>query len=117
MGVKEFRVKRIPKPVLKIGNNGTGATVGKSDLTAVAQLRAVMEDFDFQLPALKINSFNFNVQGSGQLDIQGTGNRLTPDMISRINNARRGQKVYITDVTVKTPDGQTHTLDATFRLK
>src|SRR5574344_190769 len=117
MGAKELRIKRIPKPVLKVGNFKTGDVVGKAELTAVGQLRAVMEDFDFQIPALRISSFTFNVQGSGQLDITGNGNRLTPEMINRIQNARRGQKVYITDVTVKTPDGQTHTLDATFRLK
>lgn len=117
MGVKEFRGKFIPVPQLKVGTLGSGSSVTKAELTANGQLRAVLPDFDFQLPPLKITSFNFNVQGSGQLDIQGTGNRLTPDMQSRINNARRGQKVYITDVVVKTPDGRTHTLDCTFRLK
>lgn len=117
MGTKELRVKKIPKPVLKVGNFKTGDNVTKAELTSTGTLRAVMEDFDFQIPALKISSFTFNVQGSGALDITGNGNRLTPEMISRINNARRGQKVYITDVTVKTPDGATHTLDATFRLK
>ncbi|MDO4217336.1 MAG: GldM family protein [Bacteroidales bacterium] len=117
MGTKELRVKKIPKPVLKVGNFKTGDNVTKAELSATGQLRAVMEDFDFQIPALRISSFTFNVQGSGALDITANGSRLTPEMISRINNARRGQKVYITDVTVKTPDGATHTLDATFRLK
>lgn len=117
MGTQEIRVKKIPKPVLKVGNFKTGDNVTKGELTSVGTIRAVMEDFDFQIPALKISSFTFNVQGSGALDITANGNRLTPEMISRINNARRGQKVYITDVTVKTPDGATHTLDATFRLK
>lgn len=116
MGVKDFRVKFIPAPVLQIGKYKTGDRMTKGELTANPTLRAVLPDFDFQLPKLNITSFSFNVQGSGQLDIQGTGNRLTPDMISRINNARRGQKVYITDVTVKTPDGRTHTLDCTLRL-
>ena len=91
--------------------------MSKAEITANPVLRASMEDFDFQIPALKINTFTFNVQGSGALDLNGTGNRLTPEMISRINNAKRGQKVYITDVTVKTPDGATHSLDCTLRLK
>lgn len=117
MGTKEFRVKRIPKPVLKAGTYKTGDVVAKNELIALGAVRVMMEDFDFKIPPLKITTFNFNVQGSGQIDIQGQGGRLTPDMISRIKNARRGQKVYITDVTVKTPDGQTHTIDASFRLK
>ena len=91
--------------------------MSKAEITANPVLRASMEDFDFQIPALKINTFTFNVQGSGALDLNGTGNRLTPEMISRINNAKRGQKIYITDVTVKTPDGATHSLDCTLRLK
>ncbi|MBP5516273.1 MAG: gliding motility protein GldM [Bacteroidales bacterium] len=117
IGTKEIRVKRIPKPSLRMGNFKTGDQVSKAEVTANPVLRAAMEDFDFQIPAPKINSFVFNVQGSGALDINGTGNRLTADMLNRINNARRGQKIYITDVTVKTPDGQTHTLDCTLRLK
>ena len=117
MGTKELRVKKIPKPVLKIGSFKSGDQVAKAELTANPVLRASMEDFDFQIPALKINTFTFNVQGSGALDLNGTGNRLTPEMISRINNSKRGQKIYITDVTVKTPDGATHTLDCTLRLK
>ena len=117
MGSKEIRIKRIPKPSLRIGSFKSGDQVSKQEITANPVLRAAMEDFDFQIPALKINTFTFNVQGSGALDLNGTGNRLTPEMISRINNAKRGQKIYITDVTVKTPDGATHSLDCTLRLK
>lgn len=117
MGSKEIRVKRIPKPALRVGSFKSGDQVSKAEIGANPVLRVSMEDFDFQIPALKINSFVFNVQSSGALDINGTGNRLTPEMISRINNAKRGQKIYITDVTVKTPDGQTHSLDCTLRLK
>ena len=117
MGSKEIRIKRIPKPSLRIGSFKSGDQASKTEITANPVLRASMEDFDFQIPALKINSFVFNVQGSGALDLNGSGNRLTPEMISRINNAKRGQKIYITDVTVKTPDGVTHSLDCTLRLK
>ncbi len=117
MGSKEIRIKRIPKPSLRIGSFKSGDQVSKAEITANPVLRVSMEDFDFQLPALKVNTFTFNVQGSGALDLNGTGSRLTPEMISRINNAKRGQKIYITDVTVKTPDGATHSLDCTLRLK
>jgi gliding motility-associated protein GldM len=117
MGSKEIRIKRIPKPSLRIGNFKSGDQVSKAEIKANPVLRVSMEDFDFQIPALKINSFVFNVQNSGGLDLNGNSNRLTPDMLSRIDNAKRGQKIYITDVTVKTPDGQTHSLDCTLRLK
>ena len=117
MGTKEIRIKKIPKPVLKIANFKTGDQVSKVEVTANAMLRAVMEDFDFQLPPLKISSFSFNVSGSGALELTGSGNRLTPEMISRINSAKPRQKIYIDNVRVTTPDGVTHTLDLTLRIK
>ena len=117
MGSKEIRVKKIPKPVLKIGNFKTGDIVSKQEIKAIGKIRAVMEDFDFQIPALKISSFDFNVQGSNKMDVSGTGMTLNPEMLSMLNNAKRGQKVYIQNVTVKTPDGITHNLDLTLRLK
>lgn len=117
MGSKEIRVKKIPKPVLKIGNFKSGDIVAKGELSAIGTIRAVMEDFDFQLPALQISSFDFNVSGSNKLDISGKGKKLNPEMLSMLDNAKRGQKVYINNVVVKTPDGVTHNLEASFRLK
>ncbi len=117
MGSKEFRVKKIPAPTLMLGKLKPGEPVSKDELIANTLLRADMGDFDFKIPPLKITSFSFNVQGSNALDIQGTGNRLTPDMTNRIKNAKRGQKVYISEVRVQTPDGVNHQLNATYRLK
>lgn len=117
MGSKEIRVKKIPKPVLKIGNFKSGDVVSKQEILAIGKIRAVMEDFDFQLPPLKISSFDFNVQGSNKMDVQGTGMTLNPEMTSMLKNATRGKKVYIQNVSVKTPDGITHNLDLTLRLK
>lgn len=117
MGTKEIRVKRIPAPVLKVGNFKNNDVVSRNEFLVDPTIRARLEDFDFQLPPLKINSFSFNVSGSGMTEIQGRGNKLTPDMIDRIKRAKRGQKIYIDDVVVTTPDGVTHTLNATFRIK
>ena len=118
MGTKEIRVKQIPKPIIQVGNFKDGESVNKAEFLTDPTIRLRLEDFDFQLPTpLRVNSFSFNVSQSGQSDIQGTGNRLTPDMVSRIKNARRGQKIYIDDVTVKMPDGRTESIRATFRIK
>lgn len=117
MGTKEFRVKKIPAPTLMLGKLKPGEPITKDELMANTLLRADMGDFDFKIPPLKITSFTFNVQGSNALDIQGTGNKLTPDMTNRIKNAKRGQKVYISEVRVQTPDGVNHQLSVTYRLK
>lgn len=117
MGTKEIRVKRIPAPVLKVGTFKNNDVVSKNEFLVDPTIRARLEDFDFQLPPLRISSFSFNVSGSGMTEITGRGNQLTPDMVNRIKNAKRGQKIYIDDVVVKTPDGVTHTLNATFRIR
>ena len=115
MGEKEYRIKRIPAPVLKLGSFKNNDNATKQEILANPKLRAVLEDFDFQIPAPKINSFYFS--SSGGLDIQGGGNELNPEMKARLNNLRRGQKFYIEGVKVNTPDGQTHTLSMGIRLK
>lgn len=117
MGTKEIRVKRIPAPVLKVGNFKNNDVVSRNEFLVDPTIRARLEDFDFQLPPLKIKSFSFNVSGSGMTEIQGRGNKLTPDMVDRIKRAKRGQKIYIDDVVVTTPDGVTHTLNAAFRIR
>ena len=118
MGTKLYRAKAIPQPTLKIGNFKSGDAVSKAELLANPVLRPDMGDFDFKLATpLKISSFSFNVSGSGATDITEQGNRLSPEMQNRIKNAKRGQKVYIDNVTIKTPDGRTHNLSLTLKLK
>lgn len=117
MGSQLLRAKKIPEPKLKVGSFKDGDVVDKNALAAVGKINAVMEDFDFQLPPMKVSSFEFNVSGSNSFDLTGSGNTFNPEMISRLKNAKKGQKVYIDNVVVKTPDGQTHKLKASFRLK
>ena len=117
MGSQLLRAKKIPAPVLKIGTFKDGDVVDKNALAAVGKINAIMDDFDFQLPPLKVSSFEFQVSGSNSFELTGQGNTFNPEMISRLKNAKKGQKVYIDNVVVKTPDGQTHKLKATYRLK
>ena len=116
MGTKEYRVKRIPEPKIKLGNFKSGESASAKEIEANPTLRAVLEDFDFQIPAPKISTFEFSAQGS-PLPIQGSGNRLNPEMLNRIKNLRSRQKFYIDGVKVTTPDGQTHNLNFSIRMK
>ena len=116
MGTKEYRVKRIPTPVLKIGNFKSNDNVSKAEIEANPQLRAVLEDFDFQIPAPKVASFEFSTSAN-PLPQQGRGSRLDPSMLSSIKGLKRGQKFYIDNVKVTTPDGVSHSLTLTLRMK
>ncbi|MCR5193598.1 MAG: hypothetical protein K6D59_09870, partial [Bacteroidales bacterium] len=97
MGTKEYRVKRIPTPVLKIGNFKSNDQVSKAEIEANPQLRAVLEDFDFQIPAPKVASFEFSTSAN-PLPQQGRGSRLDPSMLSSVKSLKRGQKFYIENV-------------------
>lgn len=116
MGTKEYRVKRIPTPVLKIGNFKNNDMVTRQELEANPQIRAVLEDFDFQIPAPKVTSYEFSTSASA-LPIQGKGARLDPEMLNRVKALKRGQKLYIDGVKVTTPDGQSHSLSMNLRMK
>ncbi|MBP5535901.1 MAG: hypothetical protein J6X62_03820 [Bacteroidales bacterium] len=117
MGTMEIRVKKIPEPVIMLGEYKSGSSVMKGEFSAL-KLRLVMPDFDFQLPTpLKISQFEFQVQGSGKMGQTINGSQLNPECLSMINSARKGQKVYIDNVMVKTPDGVQHNINAMFRIK
>ena len=92
------------------------AGLSKAEIEANPQLRAVLEDFDFQIPAPKVASFEFSTSAN-PLPQQGRGSRLDPSMLSSIKGLKRGQKFYIDNVKVTTPDGVSHSLTLTLRMK
>lgn len=102
---QEYRVKVIPKPVVKIGNQQDGR-IAKEVLLAQGGFHVVMEGFDFPVTyTVESYSMGFNTGGDAQADLNGRGNKFTPEMIARIQRLRRGNKVYISDIRVKGPDG------------
>lgn len=118
MGEFKYRCKSIPTPILKFGKNEGNCAMKPEELKAIGGFKVAMKDFEFKIPALKVTSFSFNIQGSGKSDIQARNtDRFDPEMRSMIEKARRGQKVYIDDVKVKTPDGRVHTLNATVKMQ
>ncbi|MBP3254563.1 MAG: gliding motility protein GldM [Bacteroidales bacterium] len=105
LGSQEYRVKQIPKPTVKVGSYQDGR-VAKESLTAQGGFRVVMEGFDFPV-TYTVDSYKmeFGTGGDAQPAIEGRGSRFTPDMIAKINKLRRGNKIYISDIRVKGPDG------------
>ena len=118
MGEFKYRCKSIPAPILKFGKYEGNCSMKPEELAAVKGFRVAMKDFEFKIPPLKVTSYSFNIQGSGKSEIKARNtDRFDPEMLSMIQKARRGQKVYIDDVKVKTPDGRVHTLNATVKMQ
>lgn len=117
MGEFKYRCKSIPAPILKFGKNEGNCSMKPEELRAIRGFKVAMKDFEFKIPPLVVTSYSFNIQGSGKSDIQVRNtDRFDPEMMSMLEKARRGQKVYIDDVKVKTPDGRVHTLNATVKM-
>ncbi|MEI6764026.1 MAG: gliding motility protein GldM [Bacteroidota bacterium] len=114
MGSMDFRVKRVPDPVAYIAGT-KGGPVSKGALMA-SPLIPRMENFDFDLQ-FTIISFSLTMSKQGDLVTkQTTGNQLSAEMKSMIQNAGKNQKVYIEDIKAKGPDGSTRNL-GTISLK
>ncbi len=106
MGSYTFRLKTVPDPIIKIAGKNEGF-ISKSLLVASPILVPTMPPgFDFDLK-YQVTSFVFSTStsaGEGN-DIKVQGNRLTPEILKTINNARRNQRIWFDEIYVKGPDG------------
>ncbi len=105
MGSKEFRVKKVPDPIAKVGGRQGGA-VQKNWLAAQTGVSAVLDNFDFDLQ-FKVIGFNVScvLKGGFLEDARSTGATFTAQQLQLIRQVASGKKVYIEDVQAKGPDG------------
>lgn len=105
MGEFEFRLKRIPDPVAKVGGKKDG-NIPKSALAAQQGIIPTMEGFDFELYP-KVLSFKMSRYGKGRDPIEKSSESgaLTGDMKQVIEQARAGDKILFEYINVSMPDG------------
>jgi gliding motility-associated protein GldM len=105
MGDFEFRLKRIPDPVAKIGGKKDG-NIPKSALAAQQGVIPTMEGFDFELYP-KVLSFKMSRYGKGidPIEKSSESGSLTGDMKDVISRARPGDKILFEYINVSMPDG------------
>ena len=111
MGSTEYRVKKVPSPTPTITNINSGNISSNAMIAAGAIIPQMPEDFEFDYN-FQITSFEFiGTQRGGDLfDKKTNGNILTPEMKNFIKNARNGDKIWIENITAKSPDGITRKL-------
>lgn len=117
MGSMEFRVKKIPDPIGKIGGK-TGGVIRKAQLMASATVRAELENFDFDVKA-DVVGYSYSYVSKGLLVTENIkGGRLSDRVKNAIKGLRAGDKIYFDDIKAKLPDGTTRTLPTvSFRLQ
>ena len=105
LGSAPFRVKNVPNPTPYFaGVTGTG-NVSSSKLKASLGVIAKMENFQFDIK-YTVKSFSMSMMYKGNLvEAKGSGNRLTSQMKTMLQAAKRGTKVYIEDIKADGPGG------------
>lgn len=103
MGTMDFRIKRIPPPIAKVGGINEGK-LNKGLLLAQTGIVAEMEDFDFELE-YKVFQFNVSAVKNGyNIDEASKSNRFTKAQQDLIKGLTRGSKVFINDIKAIGPD-------------
>jgi gliding motility-associated protein GldM len=106
LGSKEFRVKMIPDPVLKVGVNKSGV-MKAADFKVQGGLRADLENFEFEGVKYDVVSYRVGIEARGRDYVEGEANSayFPSNVVSAIRSLRAGDQVYFDNVKVKGPDG------------
>ncbi len=118
MGSKEFRVKKVPNPVAKIGGK-RGGKVSKNWLLAQNGVQAILENFDFDL-GFKVVSFNVSFQSTDGYvqEEKSSSARFTEAQKRLLKSVKSKGKVYIEDIRASGSDGTVRDLGSlSFKIR
>lgn len=104
MGVQQLRIKRIPKPVAKLGNITETGKMSKGEFEAQSILQAYYDNFGFNA-ACKVTSFDMAYEANGVIGtIQVKGNSIN-DLKKTYKQLRKNSRVYFENIKGIGPDG------------
>ncbi len=111
---QDFRIKKVPAPVAKVAGMTSGK-ITKSKFLAAGGIKAEMENFDFELPAV-VTSFTVSLTINGLAkDMPVKGNRFDP--VQRdLKKLRRGTRITLTDIKAKVAGGMRKLSPISFKL-
>lgn len=106
MGSKEFRVKRVPDPILKVGMNKSGV-MKAADFKVQGGLRADLEDFEFEGVKYDVIGYRVGIDAKGRDYVEGDASSayFPANVQAAVRSLRPGDQVYFDNVKVKGPDG------------
>lgn len=98
-----FRVKRIPDPVVKLGNKADGA-MGSGEFKAQPGLAAWLENFDFDAKCtVQSYTLYYTRKREDPVELQGEGGRFSDKVATAIGQAKPGDQYAFTDVMARCP--------------
>ncbi len=111
MGSMKFRVKRVPNPVPYVGNVNSGL-IPKGTLLAAGGIIPRMDGFEFEA-YFQITGFTLTIKkGPDLIELRSSSAKFTPQMVTMLNGASKGQKVYLEDIKARGPDGSNRNLSS-----
>ncbi len=104
-GMREFRVKPLPKPEARFAGK-TGGNVPKNTAVAQAGVFAVLPDFDFDL-VYNVTGFSIlTTSNLGDFEKPSTSSTITAEQKQLISSLARGKYLTIKDIKAVGPDGK-----------
>ena len=102
---KIFRVKKLPVPTAFLAGINNGI-ISKDKILRAEALEVKLEDFVWNIN-YEVKSFNLLISEEGKdTELSSKGNTLTNEMKSIITSLKRGQNLFIKDITATGPDGK-----------
>jgi gliding motility-associated protein GldM len=108
MGEQEYRVRMVPDPIPALGTVEVSGNVAAAQLKAQNVVRAPLKNFAFDGVTYVPYEFQFLMipKRGGQAFVeQGKGQMLSSGMQAALARSVKGDKIIITNIKVKGPDG------------
>jgi gliding motility-associated protein GldM len=118
MGSFEYRVKRIPDPIAKVGGK-PGGGIPSAVFRVQSGAQAVLENFDFDA-RFEVTSFKFGMQPkrAEYFEEMNNGAYFNDKVKAALGRSKPGDAVYLDDIKAKGPDGTTRSLGSlVFKLQ
>lgn len=105
MGTIPFRVKRIPKPLAKVGEVTGEGSMTRDKLIQQKGVFTFFDNFEFNV-VCKVTSFEVVYSSKGlQTPIKGNGNKITDEMTNAFKQLKRNDKVRFENIKSVDPTG------------
>lgn len=118
LGAKEFRIKYIPDPVMKVGA-AKGPYMKAAEFKVQGGLRADLEDFLFDGVKYDVVKYRIGIDAKGKDYVEADANSayFPNSAMPAIRALRAGDIVYFDNIRIKGPDGRLRDMpDVTFKI-
>ena len=99
----EFRVKRIPDPIVRLGKKADGL-MGSGEFRAQPGLAAWLDNFDFDAKC-QVQSYTmyYTAKRQDPVELKGKGGRFSGPVKNAVSRAKPGDQYAFTDVKARCP--------------